>query len=922
QWLQNISTQQYLKHEAVAERNGEDVRFTFAQDGKAIQPDTKDEPQTSDLSNTAETAPPGVKDILDKPPRDPLQPAYQAGDTVFLDDTIFQIEEVGIFDVRILDPQLRYPVFRSENKGTFERLLLNDTRNGAITEFFAADLSKADDEDFRDALTNGLFSNRDKAYISDWIRSGMGNTDLAARLSETFAGNVEAMTLETGEILDYRASTVSFEIEIHDKFHTRRTESWVNVAKICRALYQQELDGFAHEPQPPETADLKGKPHYKEGDRVVIPAADREISGEIGYIGDKEVRIDTGPYSWSHETVERSQFEEGLRQDGRNAELFAPPVQNFRITDDNLGAGGAKAKFAANLEAIRLLKTLESADRPATSAEQETLSRYVGWGGLPQAFDESNQSWSGEYRQFRDVLTEEEFIAARGTVLNAHFTSPTVIKAMYECVENMGFRTGNILEPSMGVGNFFGLLPDSMEQSKLYGVELDSITGRIAQKLYPGARIQVTGFENTLFPNDFFDLAVGNIPFGSYKVNDPKYDRHNFHIHDYFFAKTLDLVRPGGVVAFVTSRYTMDKKNSSIRRFLAQRADLLGAVRLPNTAFRANAGTEVTTDILFLQKRDRILDMEPEWVSLGQTEDGFTVNQYFVEHPEMILGKLTTDNRQYGREDLTCAEFPGSDLGELLRDALRNIRAEIPVFEVSPEQDIDADTLPADPDVRNFSYTLVDNRIYFRENSIMSPVETSKTGESRIRGLIEIRDAARALIDAQLANCSDAKLLRLQDDLNRLYDAYTAKYGLLNSRGNSMAFSDDASYPLLCSLEDIDDEGKLKRKADIFTKRTIRQSVPLTHADTAVEALAISISERAKVDLDFMSGLLDGRPKEEITHELQGVIFENPQTGKWENADEYLSGEVRQKLATALYYAEKEPERWAQNVESLKAVQP
>ncbi|RKJ77788.1 helicase [Butyricicoccus sp. 1XD8-22] len=856
-------------------------------------------------------------------PRDPLLPAYLAGDTVFLEDTAYEITEVGMFDVQLLDPHLKYPVFRSESKEHFERLLLNDTRNGKITEFFAADISKADGDDLRDALTAGLFSDRDKAYISGWIRSGMGNTPLAARLSETFAGNVETMTLETGEICDYRASTVGFEIEIHDKFNTKRSESWVKVAKICRALYQQELYGFAHEPQPPETADLEGKPHYKEGDPVIIPAADREISGEIGYIGDKEVRVDTSPYSWSHEMVERGRFEDGLRKDERNAELFAPPAQNFHITDDNLGAGGPKAKFAANLAAINLLKTLESESRPATMDEQETLSRYVGWGGLQQAFDETSQSWSGEYRQLRDILTEEEYTAARGTVLNAHFTSPTVVKAIYECVENMGFRTGNILEPSMGVGNFFGLLPDGMEQSRLYGVELDSITGRIAQKLYPDARIQVTGFENTQFPSDFFDLAVGNVPFGQYKINDPKYDKHNFHIHDYFFAKTLDLVRPGGVVAFVTSRYTMDKKNSAVRRFLAQRADLLGAVRLPNTAFKSNAGTEVTTDILFLQKRDRILDIESEWVSVGQTADGFTVNQYFVEHPEMILGTLTLENRQYGNEDLTCAEIPGSDLSELLRDALRNIRAEIPIFEVSPEQDVDMEgTLPADPDVRNFSYTLVDNRIYFRENSVMSQVETSKTGESRIRGLIEIRDAARALIDAQMANCSDQTLHELQGKLNQVYDSYTAKYGLLNSRGNSTAFSDDASYPLLCSLEDIDDEGKLKRKADIFTKRTIRQSAPVTHAETSVEALTISIGERARVDLDFMSQLLNGKPQEEITSELKGVIFENPQTENWETSDEYLSGEVRQKLATALYYAEKEPERWAQNVESLKAVQP
>lgn len=634
-----------------------------------------------------------------------------------------------------------------------------------------------------------------------------------------------------------------------------------------------------------------------------------------------------------------------------------PRAQNFRITDDHLGAGGAKSKFAANIAAIELLKRLETENREATPDEQDTLSRYVGWGGIPSAFDPNNAAWSNAHTQLRGLLTDEEYAIARGSVLNAHYTSPTVIKAMYQCIENMGFRTGNILEPSMGVGNFFGLLPERMAQSKLYGVELDSITGRIAQKLYPNARIEVTGFEQTHYPNDFFDLAVGNVPFGQYPVHDPKFDRHNFHIHDYFFAKTLDLVRPGGVVAFVTSRYTMDKQNSAVRRYLAQRAELLGAIRLPKTAFRENAGTDVTTDILFLQKRDLVgtssislappqaaerthsavpplptksatlpkpyRDIEPDWVHLGKTEDGFAVNQYFVDHPEMVLGTLTMESRQYGNDDLTCAPIPGADLSEQLAAAISQIHAEIPVFEVSPEQEEHAaDTLPADPTVRNFSYTLVGDRLYYRENSIMSPVETTVAGANRIRGMIEIRDTARALIDAQMANCSDAELHRLQAKLNRCYDSYTAKYDLLNSRGNSMAFSDDTSYPLLCSLEFLDEEGKLKRKADMFSKRTIRQSAPRDHAETAAEALAISIGERAAVDLQFMSGLLGDRPVEDITRELRGVIFENPQTGGWETADEYLSGNVRQKLSAAQYCAEKEPERWAANVEALQAAQP
>lgn len=605
-------------------------------------------------------------------------------------------------------------------------------------------------------------------------------------------------------------------------------------------------------------------------------------------------------------------------------------AQNFHITDDDLGVGGPKAKFAANIAAIETLQRLERQKRNATPEEQDTLSRYVGWGGISEAFDERNEKWAKEYEQLKSLLTGEEYAAARASVLNAHYTSPTVIKAIYQCVGSMGFHMGNILEPAMGVGNFFGLVPEEMAGSKLYGAELDPITGRIAQKLYPLARIEVKGFEKTAWPDSFFDVAVGNVPFGAYSVQDPKYDKLGFHIHDYFFAKTIDQVRPGGVVAFVTSRFTMDKKNSTVRKYLAQRCDLLGAIRLPNNAFKANAGTEVTADILFLQKRDRPIEVEPGWVQVRKSGDDLTVNQYFLDHPEMVLGELVREQRLYGSEDLVCKPFPDSDLSELLARAIPNIHGSISVLEQSTEleENETQGTIPADPEVRNFSYALVNDKLYFRENSTMNLADTTKTGESRIRGMIGVRDAVRALIDAQMDGCNDDSLHHLQAKLNTLYDRYTSKYGLLNSRGNDMAFSDDSSYPLLCALEILDEDGNLKAKADMFTKRTIRQESTVTHADTAVEALGISIGDRACVDLGFMSVLM-GHPGEvePIIEALRGVIFRNPTAGDdplagWQAADEYLSGNVRLKLDIAEQWAEREPGRYDSNVEALTLAQP
>ena len=617
-----------------------------------------------------------------------------------------------------------------------------------------------------------------------------------------------------------------------------------------------------------------------------------------------------------------------LRTEEREPEKPAEKT-NFRITDDALGHGGPKAKFRMNMDAIRTLQTIEFEQRLATPEEQEVLSRYVGWGSLPQVFEENNAAWADEFRELYETLSPEEYQTARASVLNAHYTSPTVIKAMYTAIENMGFRTGNILEPSCGIGNFFGLLPESMAGSRLYGVELDSITGRIAKQLYQNANIVIQGYEATSLPDSFFDVAIGNVPFGDYGVADKRYDKNRFLIHDYFFAKTLDKVRPGGIVAFITSSGTMDKKNPAVRKYIAQRADLLGAIRLPNNAFLANAGTGVVADILFLQKRDRPMEVEPDWVHLGKTDSGYTINQYFVDNPDMVLGELTEESTQYGKQAVTVKPIAGAELSEQLSDALANIHAEITELEqMEEEEESVAESIPADPSVRNFSFTVVNGEIYYRENSVMHKVELSVTAQNRIKGMVKIRDCTRKLIEYQLEGYPDHMIEQEQRTLNHLYDEFTAKYGLLNSRGNNMAFSDDSSYCLLCSLEVLDENGSLVRKADMFSKRTIRQQEAITSCDTATDALALSLSEKAMIDMDYMAELT-GKNEETLFSELKGVIFLNPLYGygnnserKYLTADEYLSGNVREKLAWARKSAEQNPDDYLVNVEALEKVQP
>ncbi len=716
-------------------------------------------------------------------------------------------------------------------------------------------------------------------------------------------------------------------------------------------------------------------PDYKVGDNVVVELPTRTIEGKVGYVGETDVRIDTSAHgqSWDNEVVNKQQFEEGLRQ---NEQVTTQPddtvktvaiypaeenrmpydiviqtigskspaldaveperstlelAGNFHITDDHLGEGGAKQKYARNIEAIRTLFKLEEEHRGATAEEQQVLSQYVGWGGLADAFDPDKDNWAKEYAELKGLLSEDEYAAARSSTLNAHYTSPVVIRSIYDAVEKMGFKSGNILEPSMGVGNFFGMLPDTMQDSRLYGVELDSITGRIAKKLYPQADITVAGFETT-DRRDFYDLAVGNVPFGQYKVNDKAYNKLGFSIHNYFFAKAIDQIRPGGVIAFVTSRYTMDSKDSTARKHMAERADLLGAIRLPNNAFKANAGTEVVSDIIFLQKRDRPADIEPDWVQLGKTEDGFAINQYFVDHPEMVLGELTAESTQYGREELTVAPIEGANLADQLAEAVQHIEGQYTEVEVETPDIADAEverkTLPADPDVKNFSYAVVDGEVYYRENSIMTQVELSDNAKARVTGMVELRQIVNQLIQEQLDDYPDEDIKATQAKLNTAYDAFTAKYGLLNDRKNGRLFEDDSSYYLLCSLENLDENKQLKSKADMFTKRTIRPERTVTSVDTPSEALAVSIGEHGRVDLPYMAELL-GSPGdyERITTELQGVIFKDPSADAdepeagWQTADEYLSGNVRNKLRMAQLAAESHPE-FKINVEALTKAQP
>ena len=597
---------------------------------------------------------------------------------------------------------------------------------------------------------------------------------------------------------------------------------------------------------------------------------------------------------------------------------------NFHIapeTEKSDGKGfAAKEKFRQNVEAIRTLEKIEGENRIATPEEQEILAKYVGWGGLADAFDETKTNWASEYQELKSLLSAEEYDSARESTLNAHYTSPVIIKAIYDAMERMGFSKGNILEPAMGIGNFFGMLPEKMQESRLYGVELDGITGRIARQLYPNADVKITGFEKTDYPNDFFDVAIGNVPFGQYKVADRAYDKHNFLIHDYFFAKALDKVRPGGVVAFVTSKGTMDKKSPEVRKYLAQRAELLGAIRLPNTAFKENAGTEVTSDILFLKKRDRVIDIEPDWVHLCENEDGIAMNQYFADHPEMIMGKMEMVSGQFGME-ATCTPDTTISLSKQLEKAISHIEGSIDEVEFDElDDELAREAIPADPGVKNYSYTIVDERVYYRENSIMKPVDVSETMEQRMKGMVQIRDCTQELIDYQLNEYPEDMIKSKQAELNELYDAFSKKYGLINSQTNKRAFNQDSSYCLLCSLEKLDDEGNFKGKADMFSKRTIKKAEVVTSVDTASEALAVSLGERARVDLAYMSELT-GKSEEEVAKELARVIFQNPVTEKWETADEYLSGNVREKLATARVFAENRPE-FAINVTALEGVQP
>ena len=876
---------------------------------------------------------------------DPTVPPYHVGDIVYLDDRAHQITELRDDTVELLPTGMSYPIYRAERQEQFEQLLRADNRNDFYTEFLPAN-PDAVDQDLRDMLAHGLIGEADKAELSQLLHNGKSNREVALWLSRAYTNIVETMELETGDTADYRTTPEGIELEVLDAEEKRLAMlffRWDEAAPLLRGLYARQLDGFGQErPEPAaetpayhaETvAVYPGDKNHLPYDVVVqtlrtnepeppAPAAEPEKTlDEV--LDEHPISIpvngewQTFPNARAAEEAAYGEYKENLR---RNAE-------NFRITDDLLGEGGPKAKFQANVEAIKLLKYLEETTGQATPEQQQVLSRYVGWGGLADAFDPDKESWSKEYAQLKELLTPEEYAAARASTLNAHYTSPTVIRAIYEAVGRMGFETGNILEPSCGVGNFFGMLPEEMQNSRLYGVELDSISGRIAQQLYPKADITVAGFETT-DRRDFYDLAVGNVPFGQYQVRDKAYDKLNFSIHNYFFAKALDQVRPGGVVAFVTSRYTMDAKDSTVRRYLAQRAELLGAIRLPNDAFKKNAGAEVVSDIIFLQKRDRPLDIVPEWTQTGQTEDGFSINRYFIDHPEMVLGRQEPESTAHGM-DYTVNPIESLELADQLHDAVKYIRgtyqeAELP--ELGEGEAIDT-SIPADPNVKNYSYTVVDGAVYFRENSRMVRPDLNATAEARVKGMVRLRDCVQELIDLQMdAATPDSDIREKQAELNRLYDDFSAKYGLINDRANRLAFADDSSYYLLCALEIVDEGGRLERKADMFTKRTIKPHEAVTSVDTASEALAVSIAEKARVDMEYMEQLT-GKTSDELAAELQGVIFRLPgpvpegERPAYVTADEYLSGNVRRKLRQAQRALEVS-EIFRPNVEALEKAQP
>ena len=801
------------------------------------------------------------------PQREPFP--YSVGDTVYLENgKPYIIESVGVFDITLSDPTLFYPISRAESRESFARLMERYPQ----PEKTAAENTAVPEKEPKPAYTEETVA----VYPGD---------------KNNLPYDVEIRTLR-------------FDEPEHDPPSAEPAESEPPAMSEEEALLLEQEGRAALSEMGEFVPDFDDAISQAEIDE---PSAHRHAVS---------ISIDGEWQGFpSADAAEQAAYADFKAASHRNA-------QNFHITDDALGVGGAKAKFRANMAAIHLLQELEFEGLQASPEQQEILSRYVGWGGLADAFDESKDNWKAEFAELYATLSPEEYAAARASTLNAHYTSPTVIRAIYDVVENMGFQTGNILEPSMGVGNFFGMLPESMKSSRLYGVELDSITGRIAKQLYPKADITVAGFETT-DRKDFFDLAVGNVPFGQYQVSDRAFDKLGFSIHNYFFAKALEQVRPGGVVAFVTSRYTMDAKDSAARKYIAQRADFLGALRLPNNAFKANAGTDVVSDIIFLQKRDRPIEIEPDWVHLGANADGFSINQYFIDHPEMVLGRQTSESTQYGRQDFTVAPIEGADLAEQLSAAIRNIcgtyaEAELPDL---GEDETIVETVPADPNVRNFSYTVVDGELYYRQNSIMTKPDFNATAKERAKGMVELRDCVQKLISEQMDGfISDETIRQTQAELNTLYDGFTAKYGLINSRANALAFAEDSSYYLLCSLEELDEDKNLKRKADMFTRRTIRAHEAVTSVDTASEALALSISEKACVDMEYMSKLT-GRSQDELINELNGVIFLDPVRGEWQTADEYLSGNVRQKLREAEQAAQDSP-GYLPNVEALRQAQP
>ena len=841
---------------------------------------------------------------------------YAVGDTVYLDNTPFEITEVGALNVQLRDPALRYPVFRAESRENFERLLRRDERNATMTDFLPA---RNRNDDLRDLLMNGILTPDIRDEVRELFRQGEGNAAIGAYLSNVFAvSDADTMTLEDGTEADFITSRSGFQAQVHGEKGVHALGlSWPDAAPVLRAVFLEEAQAQGRTQAQAEQTISVQEPEVSQPEQtppeVAKPEQPQFTTETVAFYPGEKNHL---PFDIEIQTIRTTEPE-------IDPPAPLPPAENFRILDDDLGTGGAKAKFRANMAAINLLKELEFEGLQASPEQQEILSRYVGWGGLADAFDESKDNWKDEFAELYATLSPEEYAAARASTLNAHYTSPTVIKAIYEAVGNMGFQTGNILEPSMGVGNFFGMLPESMKSSRLYGVELDSITGRIAKQLYPKADITVAGFETT-DRKDFFDLAVGNVPFGQYQVSDRAFDKLGFSIHDYFFAKTLDQVRPGGVIAFVTSRYTMDKQSPEVRKYIAQRAELLGAIRLPNNAFKANAGTEVVSDIIFLQKRDRPIDIEPDWVHLGENEDGFAINRYFLDNPEMVLGRQTSESTQYGRQDFTVAPIEGADLAAQLHAAVQSIGGEYRAAELPDlgENETIQDTIPADPNVKNYSYAVVDGEVYYRENSVMVKPNLNATAKERVKGMAELRDCVHRLIDLQMWESDDLSIRAEQQKLNRLYDRFTEKYGLINSRGNALAFADDSSYYLLCSLEMLDDEDKtkLKGKADMFTKRTIRQRQSVTSVDTAAEALALSIGEKARVDMAYMSQLT-GKSEDDLIDELNGVIFLDPVYGDWQTADEYLSGNVRQKLREAEKAAVDSP-GYLPNVEALRAAQP